>query len=165
MAVNEFAKEFSPPPVREGRRLNLMADILSKFMRNKPIVPPPHLEPITIHFVEDEEIHMSDDGQVYVTAGIQIALAPNAQDASMEVIFHCDIRISEDEALGGTSWPASVMGSDVDVQFSRLANGSWQGTLLGDQTATFAVTSESFDPSWTAVIRPTVSKVEGGALI
>lgn len=165
-AVNEFAKDFAPPPVKEGRRLNLMADILSKFMRNKPIVPPPHTEPITIHFVEDEAMHAAADGQVYVTAGIQIALAPESKQTPMAVVFHCDVRISEDEALGGTPWPVSVTTvGEGNAPFTRLANGSWQGRLEGDQVVMFSIVSDAFDPSWTAVIRPTVSRTaeEGAA--
>ncbi len=163
-SVNEFAKDFAPPPVKEGRRLNLMADILSKFMRNKPIVPPSHPEPILIHFVDDEEMHMAEDGQVYVTAGIQIALAPGAPDASMEVVFQCDVRISEDEALGGTPWPVSISANTEELHFSRMANGSWKGILMGAQKSTFNIVSDPFDPSWTAVIRPTVSKAQGAGV-
>ena len=161
-AVNEFAKEFTPPPVKEGRRLNVMAAILSKFMHNKPIVPPAKPEPITIHFADGETMHVGAPGTVYVTAGVGVGLAASCKQASMPVTFRCDVRISEDESLGGTPWACDVVPGPGASEFTRTAEGAWVGELMQGTTAHFTITSHEFDDSWTAVVRPVVTKIPAG---
>lgn len=65
--------EADPPAVHDGQRLNLMSSILSRFFKNNPIIPPGVVEPISIHF-DEEQLHHGSDQHVFVTAGISIGL-------------------------------------------------------------------------------------------
>lgn len=158
-AVQEFADDFQPPPPQDGQRLTHMARVLSAFLRDKPVIPPPEPEPVSIQLQRPEEVIAVSDGLIAVSAGIRICLTDTFADEYMDVSITCPVIISEDEGGHGETWPASLSLRPAVDGFSRQQDGSWRGRLRRDVILDFDLQSEPFDAGWTAIVFPKVENL------
>ena len=160
-AVVEFADEFQPPPPQDGQRLDLMAQLLSSFLRNKPVLPPGEHEPISIQFPKPERAVVVDDDLIAVEAGIRIALTDSFKGGEMHVRVSSPVVISEDEGGHGERWPATFQLVSPEDGFRQEADGSWVGTLVRGRALDFDLRSRPFDAEWTAIVHPRVERLSG----
>lgn len=162
-AVMEFADEFQPPPPQDGQRLTLMAQLLSSFLRNKPIPPPAEIEPISIQFHRPERAVMVEDGLIAIEAGIRIGVTDSFKGEGMDIAVTCPVVISEDEGGRGERWPAKLAQSSAADGFTQHEDGSWRGFLDKDTTLEFDLRSDPFDADWTAIVNPRVERLTTAA--
>ena len=158
-SVKDFADEFQPPPPQDGQRLNLMAQILSSFLRNKVIPPVAENEPISIQFHQPERAVIAGDGLISIEAGIRIAITDSFEGEGMKVSISCPIVISEDEGGRGQRWPANLQLASSADGFIQHEDGSWRGYLEKGAVLEFALRSDPFDSDWTAIVNPRVERV------
>lgn len=158
-AVTEYADEFQPPPPQEGQRLNLMAKLLSSFVKNKPVIPPPSSEPISIQFIKSEEAVVVDENRIRVQASIRIALTEAFDGDGAHVAVSCPVVISEDDAGHGERWPSRLVMRTTDNSFVLDEKGAWVGFLTQESPLEFDLESDPFDAEWTAIVHPTVERL------
>ena len=158
----DFAQEFQPPVVHDGQRLNLMSSILSRFFKNNPVIPPGFVEPISIQFDDQEQLHPGADQRVYVTAGISIGLTDSSATENVVAAFECRVKVSEDEQMAGDSIPA-VLEPEHDGSGFTLEEGRWIGTLEKGSITKFRLKSEEFSDDWTVIMKPMVEILGDGS--
>ena len=160
--IREFSKDFAPPPPPPGQRLTFMAKLLSKFLRDVPIMPPPEPRPISIQFFEPEELGVSGD-KIFVTAGIEFSLTNQSDRENLEVEISCAVLLAEEGMARGEELPGRFRPTAAASGFSRGQDPeTWIGTLSKTHTVRFKLRSSDFDSSYTIVVRPQV-RVLGGA--
>lgn len=164
-AVVDFADEFQPPPPQGGQRLNLMAQLLSSFLKNKVTPPVAENEPISIQFHRPERAIVAEEGLIAIEAGIRIAVIESFKGDGMEISVTCPVVISEDEGGRGERWPSKLQLEPVIDGFVEHEDGSWYGYLQKGIVLEFDLRSDPFDADWTAIVNPRVERLtaSGGA--
>ena len=159
-AVAAYADEFQPPPPQEGQRLNLMAKLLSSFVKNKPVIPPPSNEPISIQFIEPEEAVAVAENRIRVQASIRVAVTEAFGGEGMRIAVSCPVVISEDDAGHGERWPSRLTMRTSDKDFDVDGKGAWVGFLKKGTPLEFDLETDPFDGEWTAIVHPMVERLE-----